>query len=321
MQHYQLYGIHLACSHALPGLAPLSKPNDAADLTLSIAAPETVACSDRRWFHREFCDDRLRLTWHELFRFDIDGCGTTIQATPHPGVPLESLAVYLLGQVLAVALTRQGHEVLHGAAVEHGGQALIIMGDSGRGKSTLSAALWAQGWKLLTDDLVLPARSATGEWRVAAGPARLKLHRDSATQLQANLPAPLALMHPLTDKAVYPIADERPATAPIAGIICLGEPDQDGDRTEATLTQLKGRAAFQALVANNFNILEWDTRRGPAILSQATALIRDVPVWQLNRTDRLEDLIVTARLVGRLVGRKRHAAMGQQVERGGKEFR
>jgi hypothetical protein len=43
---------------------------------------------------------------------------------------------------------------LHAAAVERDARALIILGASGQGKSTLSTALCELGWRLLSDDIV-----------------------------------------------------------------------------------------------------------------------------------------------------------------------
>ena len=41
---------------------------------------------------------------------------------------------------------------LHGSVLEQSGEALIIVGESGAGTSTLSAALCLMGWRLLSDE-------------------------------------------------------------------------------------------------------------------------------------------------------------------------
>jgi hypothetical protein len=51
---------------------------------------------------------------------------------------------------------------MHGAAVERAGSALLIVGRSGQGKSTLSTRLCEAGWRLLSDD-VAPIRMDTDE--------------------------------------------------------------------------------------------------------------------------------------------------------------
>jgi HprK-related kinase A len=45
--------------------------------------------------------------------------------------------------------------IIHAAAVERGGRALILPAPPGSGKSTLCAAMVSRGWRLLTDELTL----------------------------------------------------------------------------------------------------------------------------------------------------------------------
>ncbi len=47
-----------------------------------------------------------------------------------------------------------GHVLLHAGAVERDGRVVVIAGDSGRGKSTLTAALVQRGFAYLTDEVV-----------------------------------------------------------------------------------------------------------------------------------------------------------------------
>lgn len=67
----------------------------------------------------------------------------------------EDATLPLLGRCLALWLERGGVPVLHGSSISFGdGRAIGILGDSGMGKSTLSAALSNRGLQLVTDDLI-----------------------------------------------------------------------------------------------------------------------------------------------------------------------
>ena len=56
---------------------------------------------------------------------------------------------------LQVALGWRRHLLLHAAAVEKDGRALVMTGESGAGKSTLAALLMRRGWRLLGDEFAL----------------------------------------------------------------------------------------------------------------------------------------------------------------------
>ncbi|WP_093451601.1 HprK-related kinase A [Sphingomonas sp. YR710] len=56
---------------------------------------------------------------------------------------------------LQMVLGERRYLLLHAAAVERDGKALILTGESGSGKSTLAALLGEQGWRLLADEFVL----------------------------------------------------------------------------------------------------------------------------------------------------------------------
>jgi len=56
---------------------------------------------------------------------------------------------------MAVAAARSDRMMLHGATIGRAGQAMIVVGLSGRGKSTLAAATFLDGWDLLGDDLAV----------------------------------------------------------------------------------------------------------------------------------------------------------------------
>ena len=83
---------------------------------------------------------------------------------------LESPLRYPLDQILSWGmLARIGGALMHAAVGVKNGVGFIFTGRSGAGKSTISALLRAEGWRILNDDRVLVFRRG-GEWRVAGTP-------------------------------------------------------------------------------------------------------------------------------------------------------
>ena len=60
-----------------------------------------------------------------------------------------------MGMNMQVALGERRHLLLHAAAAERGGKAIILPGESGSGKSTLAALLGENGWRLMSDEFVM----------------------------------------------------------------------------------------------------------------------------------------------------------------------
>ena len=80
-----------------------------------------------------------------------------------------------MGMNMQVALGERRHLLLHAAAVERGGKAIILPGESGSGKSTLAALLGEQGWRLMSDEFVM-IDLATGLALPFPRPISLKNH-------------------------------------------------------------------------------------------------------------------------------------------------
>lgn len=70
---------------------------------------------------------------------------------------------------LAAAVAGPDRMMVHGAGLARGDQAVVIVGASGRGKSTLAVSGLLAGWKLLGDDLAV-VRPSSGEVQAVARP-------------------------------------------------------------------------------------------------------------------------------------------------------
>lgn len=85
------------------------------------------------------------------------------QIVPDPGfqfpavpLPLEmSPLAFEMGLNLSVALQCFRYTIFHAGVVAEGDNALVIAAKSGGGKSTLTAALMEQGWRLLSDEFAI----------------------------------------------------------------------------------------------------------------------------------------------------------------------
>jgi len=118
----------------------------------------------------------LRLTVEEIGRFRVSGGDTIAWCREQSTVSDQDLRTFLLGSAVGALLIQRGMLVLHGNALEKDGRAIVCLGHSGDGKSTLAYALMQRGWRLLADDLV----AITADGHVLPGIPRIKLWHDAA---------------------------------------------------------------------------------------------------------------------------------------------
>lgn len=91
--------------------------------------------------------------------------GSTLTVEPVAGADPDDLAGWLLGPVVAALLQQRGSLVLHGAGVQLGTGATLVLGGPGVGKSTLALGLARKGRGVLSCDLCVLDEEA----RVAPG--------------------------------------------------------------------------------------------------------------------------------------------------------
>lgn len=117
-----------------------------------------------------------------LADFILDRHAINAICRPTPATTPATIDHLFLNQVVPMAVAHRGHLVLHGSAVNVGGQALAFIGDSGQGKSTLASYFALNGSPFLADDgLVLDLDGS--DVSVLAGHDTVRLWADSAAAL------------------------------------------------------------------------------------------------------------------------------------------
>jgi hypothetical protein len=223
--------------------------------------------------------NRVRLTFRQLdMAFDVDRIRRTVSNCSGHTLSPANVRHFIADQVVPRVLESEGNLVLHAASVRVDDGAILIIGESGRGKSTLSASFERAGFGLMGDDAVVVSALEDGPCAVAVYPS-LRLRPDT---LAALMPA---------DTASTPVADytskrrlalpdaEPPAPLAIRAAFVLAQP---GDDPAIRVGRLSVAQACMTFVEHSFALNPVDPQRARARLLGASALARQVPAFGLD---------------------------------------
>ncbi|ONF96385.1 HprK-related kinase A [Sphingomonas jeddahensis] len=158
--------------------------------------------------------------WRRFVRPSVHIRGDFVIPDAAPLPLAQGLLAAEMGMNLQMALGQRRFLLLHAAAVERDGRAVIMTGESGAGKSTLAALLQARGWRLMADEFVL-VEPATGLVHPFPRPVSLK----NAAIDVARAALPDALWGPLMrDTPKGAIRHLVPGAAALAGAETPAEP-------------------------------------------------------------------------------------------------
>lgn len=239
-QRYSVFGLTIESDIAFPELPATQSPPD-----LRIARAQTALDPDPQPSYqfnggRALFDIRIA----DIMQMRIEN-GASIRYSRVPATTDAELRLFLLGSGLGAALMQRGQIVIHANAVVPPGRqtgAILCMGASGVGKSTLAYALAQAGAGLISDDVCAIGQDG----RVQPGLPKVKLWEHAAGRLGVDT-APLDRVRPADAKFHVPLqAGFCAAAQPILGAFWL----EPGDVDRVSVTPVDGPLRFAMLRSN-----------------------------------------------------------------------
>lgn len=122
--------------------------------------------------------------WRRIIRPAVHIRGDYIIPDALPLPLAQGLLAAEMAMNLQVALGWRQHLLLHASAVERGGRALVMVGASGSGKSTMAALLGEGDWRLMGDEF---AMLNMGSGAIHAFPRLISLKNESVPEMAARV--------------------------------------------------------------------------------------------------------------------------------------
>ncbi|TQI71965.1 hypothetical protein JM79_2916 [Gramella sp. Hel_I_59] len=157
-----------------------------------------------------YVDDFYRVTQNE-FLMEVDDVGTFYAANGNyismcidPQASRETIELYLNGSTYGAILHQRKIMPMHGSCFVYGNKGIMLCGDSGAGKSSLTAAFVLDDNEFLTDDIT-PIVIKNNQALIWTMSDRIKLWEDSLKQLSESKES-LRKIDPDTEKFYFPLA-------------------------------------------------------------------------------------------------------------------
>ncbi len=205
---------------------------------------------DEPTFQRALTQIKERQVWFDVpdvARFLVRN-GNEILVDPYPDVDEDTLSIYILGSCIGAVLHQRNFLVLHANAIQiQHGNAMLFVGQSGAGKSTIATQFMQKGYQVLSDDIV--AIDTKGD--VTIGLPFLKLWQQSLDEL--NIPsAGLSAIRKNVAKYRLPISIDKNQCRPkVKAIYNLSvQPHTKPD--SLSLTDYAGLDRFTCLTDNAY---------------------------------------------------------------------
>jgi hypothetical protein len=287
--YYTLYG--RGCLSAIP--FPELRGAAAVESRFRIEAGQVADASEQVWTERivnEGGEEWLAVAVNDdtmWFRFlnalvcrsTRGGAGTfEIVVDVDARTPAETIRHFLIDEVIPTLLAMDGAIVLHGAAVVIAGGGVVILGESGAGKSTMALELGLSGVPVLADDCVVVDVDRNGVFVQPSYPS-IRAWGDTAAHFLAGRPGtPFAHY---SEKLRYSHGPQFAAEAvPLLGFVLL---TRSSDHQGATCVEPRRGHLAGATVVRGAKSLPIGRRKTQAFAT-LLRLSEQVPVAEVRTT-------------------------------------
>jgi energy-coupling factor transporter ATP-binding protein EcfA2 len=279
MFFYLLYGSTVCSDIEFPQLMIDSQPQiDQTDIMIQAGImPEDIKRQENG--HYSFQDKRSWLVTSVSSLLVEDGRKITYELKDNCNI--NHLRTYILGYAISMIYLQKGEMAIHCAAISVKGQAILIAGESGSGKSTITDTLLGQGYQLMADDMAIVRVNDIGKVEATPGFPYQKLCREVVTKKGYHLDD-LIYINEDKDKFLVPYQGEfNTKEKNVKAMFILVETDSVD---KLFIEELKGFDKFYSCIRNLFlrNLLR-EHMYEEVIAKKCLEIASKMPIYLIRR--------------------------------------
>lgn len=229
-----------------------------------------------------YYDGRYWLEFGDLAVFSLDMTSSRIEA--HSNTDRETLIHLLLDQVIPRYISFRGDIVLHAGAVKKCGLCFAFTGESGQGKSSLTASFVKDGAALHSDDVICISLKGEIPLIQSIYPS-LRLWPNAIEGLLIPEKLTSIMAHYSTKRRL--IIDAEQAPSPLTAIFAL---NMDAGLTKTTISSLSQSELLMELIKGSFQLDPTDPQRSKEHFEAVSKLSSSVRGFQLSYPKGFENL-------------------------------
>lgn len=301
--YYRLYNLNIRSDFYLSELSH-SEYQSFNNIDVNIICgkcPESISNIKVSNYYYTVSDKEAIFTTNECGKFYIKN-GNTIIIEPIEEPNYQHLKSYLLSRSFALLMFQRNTVALHGSSILFNNKAYIFCGQSGAGKSSLSAGLTLKGYDLFSDDLSIIDFDSINRPLIHCGFSHNKLCEDTIKHFNISLEN-LIKVDNFANKYALPTSKTfSDCTVEVAILIELSiNYNNSNNYTSVSLTEVFGQEKLQTVFRNIFrNQLLNDVGLNPIYLKHCLNLSKNIRVFKLKRPNNLFTVDEQIRLIEKL---------------------
>ena len=248
--HYSAFDLRIASNVELPELLPLPSPENS-PIDIHIQVGEVPPGLENPCTAGVLYQAQPGQFWFEMpavARYLVqDGRQVTIQR--FPGCLESDVRLFLLSSVFGALLHQRGLLVLHGSVIASPqGEAILLLGQTATGKSSLAAAFYQRGYTVLGDEICALRLEGNNTFQALPGIPRISLWSNSLKLLGLGSSG-LPRLRPQLEKYALPLTQGFPGRpVPVKAIYIL----KPHTASEITLEPVQGQEKFTLLISLSY---------------------------------------------------------------------
>lgn len=243
------------------------------------------------WFRIGTVGNEVVAEWVGLATLVAERDGKNPRLTFRPGADPRDVEKIRRGSAWLLLRQLEGRLAMHGSAVAKDGRAIVFLGRSGAGKSTMAAAMCSRGAELLADDAVaIDPGSEARTWTI--------LPREIDHWLDA--PSMVALGHQPSGAAKEPLRSTHAAESPARLVAFVDLSFAEG---QPKASPIQGIQAVGSLVPQVARFVLDEPQRQRRELDLLHAMVDAIPIVRLERPRHFDALSRTVELAFELLAK------------------